>query len=79
MVSEDTLRRGFEDGAGGFHGRLIREGGRCEEAERAVRWVLADGAYDSKANFDFLSGKEIRPVIRVAKNSLARGKGVYAR
>jgi len=40
-----------------------------------VRRVLADGAYDSRDNFNFLSQSGIKPVIRVRINSVARGMG----
>ena len=41
--------------------------------------VLADGAYDSKANFNFLAKEGIRPVVRVAKTSVPKCDGSYAR
>ena len=34
--------------------------------------MLADGAYDSRENFNFLSQSGIKPVIRVRVNSVAR-------
>ncbi|MFP3261820.1 MAG: transposase [Nitrososphaeria archaeon] len=40
-----------------------------------VRRVLADGAYDSRENFNFLSQSGIKPVIRVRINSVARSMG----
>ena len=40
-----------------------------------VRRVLADGAYDSRDNFNFLSQSGIKPVIRVRVNSVARSMG----
>ena len=39
-----------------------------------VRRVLADGAYDSRENFNFLSQSGIKPVIRVRVNSVARSE-----
>jgi hypothetical protein len=42
-----------------------------------VRRVLADGAYDSRENFNFLSQSGIKPVIRV--NSVARSMGCPSR
>jgi len=55
--------------------RLVR---RAEDKVR-VRRVLADGAYDSKANFNFLAGEGIRPVIRVRKGSAPNANGSYPR
>jgi hypothetical protein len=42
-----------------------------------VRRVLADGAYDSRDNFNLLSQSGIKPVIRV--NSVAMGMGCPSR
>ena len=39
-----------------------------------VRRVLADRAYDSRENFNFLSQSGIKPVIRVRVNSVARSE-----
>ena len=44
-----------------------------------VRRVLADGAYDSRDNFNLLSQSGIKPVIRVRVNSVARGMGCPSR
>ena len=55
--------------------RLVR---RAEGSVR-VRRVPADGVYDSKANFNFLAGEGIRPAIRVAKNSVPKCDGSYAK
>jgi hypothetical protein len=44
-----------------------------------VKRVLADGAYDSRANFNFLAQSHIKPVIRVRSNSVPRSKGCQAR
>ena len=41
--------------------------------------ALGDGAYDSRANFQFLSSKGIEPLIRVRKNSVAKARGCYPR
>jgi Transposase DDE domain len=41
--------------------------------------ALGDGAYDSRANFQFLSSNGIEPVIRVRKNSVPKARGCYAR
>ena len=55
--------------------RLVR---RAEGSVR-VRRVPAEGVYDSNANFNFLAGEGIRPVIRVAKNSVPKCGGSYAK
>ena len=60
-------------------GRRLKRLVRRAQGSVRVRRVLADGAYDSKANFNFLAGEGIKPVIRVAKNSVARSNGSYAR
>ena len=73
VVSMDVSSEKVHDGK-----RLKRLVRRAEENVR-VRRVLADGGYDSKANFNFLAGEGIRPVIRVARNSVARSNGSYAR
>jgi len=58
--------------------RLKRLVKRAEERVRVKR-VLADGAYDSKANFNFLAQEGIKPVIRVRKGSVQKSDGSYAR
>jgi hypothetical protein len=58
--------------------RLKRLVNRASKNVR-VRRVLADGAYDSKANFNFLAGEGIKPVIRVRKGSVQKSDGSYAR
>ena len=55
--------------------RLVRRAGESVRVKR----VLGDGAYDTKAIFNFLSERGIRPVIRVAKNSSQKNKGSWAR
>ena len=39
-----------------------------------IEAVLADGAYDSNKNFNFLQKKNIRPCIKVRKNSIISSK-----
>ena len=53
-------------------GRRLKRLGRRAEGSVRVRRVLGNGAYDSKASFNLLSGEGIKPVVRVAKNSLPR-------
>ncbi|MCS4538979.1 MAG: IS5 family transposase [Thaumarchaeota archaeon] len=51
---------------------------RAEENVRVKR-VLGDGAYDSKENFNFLSQRGIKTVIRVRRNSTPKSRGSMAR
>jgi Transposase DDE domain len=44
-----------------------------------IRRVLADGAYDSRDNFQFLHDSDIDPAIKVRKNSSIKSMGCYAR
>ena len=44
-----------------------------------VRRALADGAHDSRENFNFLSQSGIKPVIGVRANSVARSTGCPSR
>ena len=73
VVSMDVSSEKVGDGK-----RLKRLVKRAEEKVR-VRRVLADGAYDSKANFNFLAQEGIKPVIRVRKGSVPKSNGSYAR
>ena len=68
VVSMDVSSEKAPDGK-----RLKRLVNRAEENVR-VRRVLADGAYDWKANFNFLADKHIKPVIRVRKGSVPRSR-----
>jgi len=61
-------------------GRVLRRLVRGGMKSVKVRRVLADRAYDSRENFNFLSQSGIKPVIRVRVNSVARseyGVSVY--
>jgi hypothetical protein len=73
IVSMDVSSERVSDGR--RMKRLVR---KAQESVRVNR-VLGDGAYDSKDNFNFLSERGIRPVIRVAKNSSQKNKGSWAR
>ena len=73
VVSMDVSSEKVGDGK-----RLKRLVERAEENVRVGR-VLTDGAYDSKANFNFLAGEGIKPVIRVRKGSVQKSDGSYAR
>ena len=44
-----------------------------------IKRVSADGAYDSKENFEYLEGKGIEPAIKTRKNSSPRARGSPAR
>jgi IS5 family transposase len=73
VVSMDVSSEKVHDGK-----RLKRLVNRAEQSVRVGR-VLADGAYDSRANFNFLAGKHIKPVIRIRKGSVPRSRGSQAR
>jgi hypothetical protein len=73
VVSMDVSSEKVGDGK-----RLKRLVKRAEERVRVKR-VLTDGAYDSKANFNFLAGKHIKPVIRIRKGSVPKSRGSRAR
>ena len=63
----------------------VHDGGRLKGLVREasenfrVKRVLADGAYDSRENFTFLSDNNIKPVIRVRSNSAAKSRGCLPR
>lgn len=44
-----------------------------------IKRVLADGAYDSRDNFQFLHDNDIDPAIKVRKNSSIKSMGCYTR
>ena len=44
-----------------------------------IKRVLADGAYDSKTNFQYLADNDIDAAIRVKKNSSGKSHGCYPR
>lgn len=73
VVSMDVSSEKVGDGK-----RLKRLVNRATESVRVKR-VLADGAYDSRANFRFLDEHHIKPVIRVRSNSVPKSKGCQAR
>ncbi len=54
-----------------------------EQAQRhttgQVKHVLGDGAYDSKATFNYLDGHDIKAVIKTRKGSSTRARGSPAR
>jgi hypothetical protein len=73
VVSMDVSSEKVYDGK-----RLKRLVNRAEENVRVKR-VLGDGAYDSRANFNFLDANHIKPVIRVRSNSVPKSKASQAR
>jgi len=48
-------------------------------AKNDVGRAYGDGAYDSRANFNFLAANGIDPAIKVRKNASRKAKGSYAR
>jgi IS5 family transposase len=75
VVSMDVSSEKVGDGR-----RLKRLVKRAQGSGVRIRRVLADGAYDSKANFRFLAEQGIKPIIRVARNSVpVRQWGCYPR
>lgn len=46
---------------------------------KIIETAIMDGSYDSNKNFQFLSFKEIRPAIKVRKNSIYRKTNHYLR
>ena len=74
VVSMDVSSEKVGDGR-----RLKRLVKRAQASGVRVRRVLADGAYDSKANFRFLDSQGIKPLIRVAKNSVPTRQWCYPR
>ena len=73
VVSMDVSSEKVGDGK-----RLKRLVKKASENFRVKR-VLADGAYDSRENFTFLSDNNIKPVIRVRKGSVPRSRRSQAR
>jgi len=60
-------------------GRMLKP--LMEEASHkaTIATAIADGAYDTKANFHYLSGKGIEPVIKVRRNSSGKSCGCMPR
>ena len=44
-----------------------------------VKKVVADGAYDTKENFEFCSQNGVEPIIKVRKGSVPKARGSWAR
>lgn len=73
VVSMDVSSEKVHDGK-----RLKRLVKKAKENVKVKR-VLADGAYDSRENFAFLSDNNIKPLIRVRSNSVAKSRGCPSR
>jgi hypothetical protein len=69
QVTEETVSDGSQTEA------LILEAIAKNDIDRAY----ADGAYDSRANFNLLESTGIDPVIKVRKNASRKAKGSYVR
>lgn len=50
-----------------------------QQQQANIQSVLADGAYDSRDNFQFLHDNDIGSAIKVRKNSSVKSMGCYAR
>ena len=72
VVAMDVSSEKIHDGK-----RLKRLVNKAKKNVRVKR-VLGDGAYDSRSNFNFLSQREIKPIIRVRRNSTVKSKGCTA-
>jgi hypothetical protein len=62
-------------GDGRMLGRLV-DG---SQSRVPLKRVIADGAYDSKANFRMLAQRAIDPLLRVRKNASFKGGGCMSR
>ena len=60
-------------------GRMLKPLAEDASQNVHVSKTIADGAYDTKANFRYLSAKGIDPVIKVRKNSSTRARGCMPR
>lgn len=69
QVTEESVSDGSQTGP------LVQEAMSKNEIGR----VYGDGAYDSRANFNFLASNHIDPAIKVRKNASRKAKGSYAR
>lgn len=50
-----------------------------QQQQTNIKRVLADGAYDSRDNFQFLHDNDIDPAIKVRKNASLKSMGCYTR
>ncbi len=73
VVSMDVTREDVHDGT--RLKKLIKKTSKNANIGK----VIADGAYDSKDNFRFLSSNGIEPAIKVRRNASIHARGCYAR
>lgn len=73
IVSMEVTKENVSDG------RMLQPLLETASARTNVTKVLADGAYDSRANFRYLHDGGIEPVIRVRKNSSMKAMGCMPR
>lgn len=60
-------------------GRMLKRLVDGSQSRVPLKRVIADGAYDSKANFRMLADRAIDPLIRVRKNASFKGGGCMSR
>ena len=74
VVSMDVSSEKVHDGK-----RLKRLVSRAKKNGVRIKRALADGAYDSRDDFNYLSNKGIKPVIRVRSNAVPKSRGCISR
>ena len=60
-------------------GRILKRLDRKAVKSVRMRRVLADGAWDSRENFKFLTQSKIKPIVKVRRDSVAKSKGCPSR
>jgi hypothetical protein len=73
VISMDVTKENVHDG------KKLKKLVKRASKNIAIGKVIADGAYDSKDNFQFLSNNNIEPAIKVRKNSSLHAGGCYSR
>jgi hypothetical protein len=73
ILSMEVTKEGVPDG------RMLEPLVEGASSKARVVRVIADGAYDSKANFRMLDSRRVEPVIRVRRNSSMKAKGCMPR
>lgn len=73
VVFMDVTKENIHDG------KRLKKLVKGASKQASIGKVVADGAYDSKSNFQFLSNNGIEPAIRVRKNASIHADGCYAR
>lgn len=74
VVSMDVTREYVHEGT-----RLKELVKKAKNASVKIDKVIADGAYDTRDNFRFLSNNHIEPAIKVRKTASLHARGCYAR